>query len=98
MRLGTFNFSDALVRYGAKLTVEELEEAYRRAGAAFKGQLQQNFVVLTEQREGGAMRGRPEAVASGGVNGSPRKRFREVGPSGSRSDPSENKPKVVKKD
>jgi hypothetical protein len=44
----TFNFSDALARYGANLIKKELTEAYKRAGPAFKGQLQQNFVVLNK--------------------------------------------------
>jgi hypothetical protein len=40
LRRGVFNFSIALVRFTSNLTVTELEEAYRRAGAAFRGQLQ----------------------------------------------------------
>jgi hypothetical protein len=48
IRIGTYNFSDALARFGADLTEKDLSEAYKRAGSAFKGQLQQNFVVLTE--------------------------------------------------
>jgi hypothetical protein len=48
--MGTFNFSDTLARYGPELelTDKDLSEAYKRAGSAFKGQLQQNFFVLTE--------------------------------------------------
>ena len=49
-----FTFSDAVTRYGEGMQEEELGEAYRRAGAAFKGQLQQNFVVLHDRRIGGA--------------------------------------------
>ena len=42
-------FSDALVRYGSGLLELDLGEAYRKAGIAFKGQLEQNFVVLHEK-------------------------------------------------
>ena len=48
VKLGSYNFSDAIARYGANLMEKHLTEAYRRAGSAFKGQLQQNFVVLSE--------------------------------------------------
>ena len=77
--MGTFNFSDALARYGSNLTAAELGEAYRRAGSAFKGQLQQNFVVLNEQGAGGTHRGLPANSSTGENPGTPRKRFREVG-------------------
>ena len=76
-RLGVFNFSDAIVRFSSNLTVSELEEAYRRAGSAFRGQLQQNFVVLTEQNSGGPRVGGLASEASGSNMGSPRKRLRE---------------------
>ena len=78
-RLGTYNFSDALARYGANLTEKELSVAYRRAGSAFKGQLQQNFVVLSEHGMGAA----EAAMAKDGpsdIAGMARgKRPREVG-------------------
>lgn len=45
-RTRAFTFADALSRYGRQLRQGDLGEAYRRAGAAFRGQLQQNFVVL----------------------------------------------------
>jgi hypothetical protein len=41
-----FSFADALGRYGKQLRQSDLGDAYRRAGNSFKGQLQQNFVVL----------------------------------------------------
>jgi hypothetical protein len=64
-RVGSYNFSDALTRYGANLTQKELNPACKRAGSAFKGQSQQNFVVLSEHGFG-AMN---EAVAGpSGVN------------------------------
>ncbi len=77
-RVGTYNFSDALTKYGANLTQKELNAAYKRAGSAFKGQMQQNFVVLSEHGFGEAM---DEARAGPtGVNETVRgKRPREVG-------------------
>ena len=72
--MGTFNFSDALARYGANLTEKNLTEAYKRAGSAFKGQLQQNFVVLTERGLVNAMAG-----PSGGEVLARGKRLREDG-------------------
>ena len=45
-------FSDALVRYGGKLEEEDLTAAYKRAGKAFEGQLQQNFGVLHDTPTG----------------------------------------------
>ena len=74
IRMGTFNFSDALARYGANLTEKNLTEAYKRAGSAFKGQLQQNFVVLTERGLVNAMAG-----PSGGDVIARGKRLREDG-------------------
>ena len=77
-RVGTYNFSDALTKYGANLTQKELNAAYKRAGSAFKGQMQQNFVVLSEHGFGEAM---DEARAGPtGANETVRgKRPREVG-------------------
>jgi hypothetical protein len=49
-----YTFSDAVVRYGEGLQEADLGNAYRRAGGAFKGQLQQNFVVLHDMHIGGA--------------------------------------------
>ena len=45
-----FTFGDAITRYGIQMRQGELGEAYRRAGVAFKGQMQQNFVVLHDSR------------------------------------------------
>ena len=40
---------DTITRFGHRVTVEDLETAYGRAGTSFNGQLQQNFVVLNER-------------------------------------------------
>ncbi len=45
-RAMAFNFIDALSKYGHQLRQGDLGAAYRRAVTAFRGQLQQNFVVL----------------------------------------------------
>ena len=39
-------FADAVRRFGGKIKDEYLEDAYKRAGNSFKGQLEQHFVVL----------------------------------------------------
>ena len=71
-------FSDALIRFGSGLGVCDLGEAYQRAGVAFKGQLQQNFVVLHEAGAGAGNEERvpPKASTSTGL-GTPKKRTRE---------------------
>jgi hypothetical protein len=45
----SFTFTDAIAKYGHLLKQFDLGEAYRRAGSFFKGQLEQNFVVLKER-------------------------------------------------
>jgi len=47
----TYTFVDAAVQYGHLLKQVELTEAYRRVGTAFKGQLEQIFVILREKEE-----------------------------------------------
>jgi hypothetical protein len=49
-----------------------LGEAYKRAGVAFKGQLQQNLVVLQEAGAGNEERVPPKASTSTGL-GTPKK-------------------------
>jgi len=44
----SFTFIDAIKQYGDKLRQGDLLGAYAKAGNAFKGQLEQNFVVLKE--------------------------------------------------
>ena len=43
-------FTDALLRFGKKLDLNNIDDAYRRAGRAFTGNMEQNFVVLTDNR------------------------------------------------
>jgi hypothetical protein len=52
----SFTFSDAISRYGVDLVEEDLIDAYKRAGVAFKGQLQQNFVMLHEKQKSGPVK------------------------------------------
>jgi hypothetical protein len=95
--LGTYNFSDSLVRFGANLVMAELEEAYKRAGAAFKGQLQQNFVVLRDQMATKTQTFGNGIGSNGNVLGSPRKRLREGMGNGKEAITSENKTKITRK-
>jgi hypothetical protein len=41
-------FADAVKSFGSRVEQEGLGEAYKRAGRAFTGQLEQHFVVLRE--------------------------------------------------
>jgi hypothetical protein len=43
-----FTFIDAIIRYGSVLVQADLDEAYRRAGSAFRGQLEQHFCCSTQ--------------------------------------------------
>jgi hypothetical protein len=45
----SYTFIDAVKQFGAKLIQSDLLSAYAKAGNAFKGQLEQNFVVLKEE-------------------------------------------------
>ena len=79
-----FCFADAITRYGENLERGDLGNAYRRAGTAFSGQLQQNFVVLHDvgqpgpqraqgiQRGTGSGRGRQAGSGRGGPRGTGR--------------------------
>ena len=76
------SFSDALVRYGSGLLEQDLGEAYKKAGISFRGQLQQNFVVLHEtmilqDKVEKPKAGRTSQLANEGDVSSPRKRQRE---------------------
>jgi hypothetical protein len=56
-----YTFIDAIIKYGQLLLRCDLDEAYRRAGTTFRGQLEQHFVVLHESGPvgGGAPTGQP---------------------------------------
>ena len=41
-------FADAVGKYGSLIKEENLMEAYKRAGTAFKFQMEQHFVVMKE--------------------------------------------------
>jgi hypothetical protein len=45
---------DAIKHHGAVLVQDDLGGAYARAGRAFEGQLQQNFIVLRDSESGSA--------------------------------------------
>lgn len=44
-----YTFVDAVSQFGGAVVQDDLEEAYRRAGSAFVGQMEQHFVVLRER-------------------------------------------------
>jgi hypothetical protein len=46
--LKSYTFIDAVKQFGDKLDKKDLNAAYAKAGKAFSGQLEQNFVVLKE--------------------------------------------------
>ena len=66
-------FVDAISRFGAGITKGELQVAYGRARESFKGQMQQNFVVLHDNE--GVQR---DAVAGPNIGGR-QKRGRDDG-------------------
>ena len=78
-RFMTYNFSDAIAKFGGGLREEDLGEAYRRAGRSFTGQLQQNFVVLHDAPCGSAPGSGKAWNPSGGSGNAQRKRALERG-------------------
>jgi len=48
-----YTFIDSIIKFGKVLLRCDLDEAYRRAGTAFRGQLEQHFVVLRESGPSG---------------------------------------------
>ena len=65
----SYTFTDSIIRYGHILKREDLDEAYKRAGTAFRGQMEQHYIVLKEVVAG------PGPGGSGA--GGPRKRARD---------------------
>ncbi len=57
-----YTFIDSIIKFRKLLMRSDLDEAYRRAGTAFRGQLEQHFVVL---RESGPATGSGSTVRSG---------------------------------
>jgi hypothetical protein len=47
-----YTFIDAVIKFGKSLVYEDLGEAYRRAGTAFRGQMEQHYVVLRKEVAG----------------------------------------------
>jgi hypothetical protein len=79
----TYTYTDAISKYGHLLKQVDLGEAYRRAGTFFKGQLEQQFVVLKESGSGplqAQQQQRPQRPVRGHPNPQPggsRKRTRD---------------------
>ena len=49
-RTSVLTFTDAIIRFGKRLDLDNINDAYRRAGGAFKGIMEQTFVVLTDNK------------------------------------------------
>jgi hypothetical protein len=75
----SYNFTDAIAKYGHLVKQFDLGEAYRRAGSFFKGQLEQNFVVLKDRDVQQQQQHQPRPQPRGGYN---RGRFPAAGFSG----------------
>jgi hypothetical protein len=61
-----YTFIDSIIKYGKNLLCCDLDKAYSRAGTAFRGQLEQHYVVLCESGPmGGAVGGASEGVRPG---------------------------------
>jgi hypothetical protein len=77
----SYTFIDAVKQYGSRLENADLLSAYAKAGKAFAGQLEQNFVVLKESESEAAqtnfhqarMRGRGKGGPGGSSRGDPNK-------------------------
>jgi hypothetical protein len=80
--LRSFTFIDAVSRFSKVLTKEELTPSYERAGMAFKGQLEQTFVVLNEEDQNELQRLGTSKPWSGGPKGSAKGKGTPGGSSG----------------
>ena len=67
-KISILTFTDSIGRFGRKLNLDSLNDAYRRAGRAFAGQMVQNFVVLTDNRKARASAPAPQSGPSGSGN------------------------------
>ena len=82
--LKLFTFIDAVTRFHGLLTRADLVTAYERAGRAFQGQLENNFVVLNEEDQEQVL-GTATTRARTGTGRGPR--GRGDGPSGANATP-----------
>ena len=60
----SFTFVEAIVRYGDLTTDKDLMFAYEKA-RPFAGELEQNFIILTEEGLTACPRGRPRGSGAG---------------------------------
>ena len=58
-------FADAVEKFGDRIEQGGLDAAYRRAGRAFVGQLEQHFVVLKNEPLGAQVRDAPVVLGKG---------------------------------
>ena len=73
-QMTTLTFVDAIARMGKKMIESDFGFAYGKAGISFKGQMQQNFVVLHEKgvKAGAGQWGGASRSVAGGKNKRPR--------------------------
>jgi hypothetical protein len=76
-----YTFIDSVTQFGGSVIQDDLHEAYRRAGSAFKGQMEQHYVVLKENfyHQGPAPDSRVQSKTRGGKRS--REDDEEAGPS-----------------
>ena len=86
-----YTFTDAIIRFGQILNKHDLDDAYKRAGTAFRGQLEQHFVVLRDWKRASPGSTGPGASSGRSASGENRagKRPRQQSP--------ENQPAKSKK-
>ena len=76
-QMTTLTFVDAIARMGKKMIESDFGFAYGKAGISFKGQMQQNFVVLHEKgvKAGAGQWGGASRSVAGGKNKRPREQM-----------------------
>jgi hypothetical protein len=91
-----YTFIDSVTQFGGSVIQDDLHEAYRRAGSAFKGQMEQHFVVLKENfyHQGPA----PDSRVKSGNRGGKRSREddEDAGPSSKNSKAPKSNSKLKK--
>jgi hypothetical protein len=75
-----FTFTDSVIRYGSVVVQDDLSEAYKKAGTAFRGQIEQHFVVLNEGQSY-QQQPRPQPTVGRGGNRKRRRDDEEAGTS-----------------
>jgi hypothetical protein len=87
--LKSFTFIDSVTRFHTLLTRDNLASAYERAGRAFQGQLENNFVVLNDEDQGKVVGLAPGTSGTSGTSShvTGRGRGKGAGPTGTNATP-----------